>query len=126
MHNGIFYSNKNKIFIIDKTRCATHKFGKWFIPFDQLYDSMIEAVNESNSVIINNMIIPNKIYSEILKTKDETKFNELLNNIKKDIFISQCVDISPNYKLFVMTYQDIKKFSKQTERWIGNNNISLF
>lgn len=81
-HNGIAYSNKNKIYLINKDNVGRYKFGKWFIPINQLYDNIIQAINESNSTIINKITIPDKLYQQLCKTTDKDEFNKLLENIK--------------------------------------------
>ena len=82
-HTGMFYDNKSKIYIIDEKQVGrNYKFGKWFICIDQLYDNIIRAVNKSDSIIINNAIIPDKIYKQLCQIKNGNEFNEMLENIE--------------------------------------------
>ena len=84
-HNGIAYSNKNKIYLINKDNIGGYKFGKWFIPINQLYNDTIQAINESNSTIINKIIIPDGLYQKLRKTPNKDEFNKLLENIKTEM-----------------------------------------
>ena len=84
-HNGIAYSNKNKIYLINKDNVGRYKFGKWFIPINQLYDDIIQAINESNSTIINKIVITDKLYQQLCKKTNKDEFNKLLENIKTEM-----------------------------------------
>lgn len=82
-HSGIAYSDK--IYLINKDTVGRYKFGKWFIPIDQLYDDIIQAINESNNTVINNITISNGTYQQLCQTTNKDEFNKLLENIKTEM-----------------------------------------
>ena len=61
---------------------STELIDEFAKALDQLYDNIIRAVNKLDSIIINNAIIPDKIYKQLCQIKNENEFNEMLENIE--------------------------------------------